>query len=291
MQLERFSPCKVNLFLNILGKRPDGYHELETILHPVNVCDRLEFERGGGNEIELSCSDPSLPSGPDNLVYRAAERFFETARIRKGIFIRLEKRIPVAAGLGGGSSNAAHALLGLNELFEFPLGKDQVIEIAASLGSDVPFFLQSSPALALNRGERVIPVQGLAALEGVYVLLIHPGFGISTAWAYQELAKLPQALHGEPGRARKLITLLETTDLRTAGKAFYNSLEAPAFRKFPWLEVVQEFLREHGAAAALMSGSGSTTFALFESQDAAASIRDQIHSKFGEESWTAVVPL
>jgi 4-diphosphocytidyl-2-C-methyl-D-erythritol kinase len=290
MTLEKFSPCKVNLLLNILGKRADGFHELETVFHPVKLCDRLAFTRRGKG-IQLTCSDPALATDATNLVHRAASKFLESARINDGVSIHLEKHIPMAAGLGGGSGNAATTLLGLNELFGQPLRLAQLHVIAATLGSDVNFFLQRQPALAAGRGEQVEPLDDFAALRGASFFLIHPGFGISTPWAYRELARFPAALQGQPGRARKLVSLLQTADLATAGREFYNALETPALEKYPVLALYQEFLREHGAAATLMSGSGSTTFALFHKQSSAEAIGEKFKAKFGATCWTAVVPI
>src|SRR5512139_412816 len=152
MPLIRPSPCKVNLLLNILGRRDDGFHELETVLHPVPVADELSFTRSGSG-IQLRCSEPSLPVDSGNLVHRAAAAFLSRAQLREGVSIHLEKRLPLASGLGGGSSNAANTLLGLNELFAQPLNSDQLRELATVLGSDVPFFLQDKPARATGRGE------------------------------------------------------------------------------------------------------------------------------------------
>jgi 4-diphosphocytidyl-2-C-methyl-D-erythritol kinase len=290
MPLQKKSPCKVNLLLNILGRRADGFHELETVMQPVNFFDELFFERGG-NGIQLSCSEKNLPTDSKNLVYRAAENFLMAAKIRDGVKIHLEKKIPLAAGLGGGSGNAATTLLALNELFDSPLAAENFFEIAATLGSDIPFFLQNKPALATGRGEKIQPLENFPALRGRAFLLIHPGFGISTPWAYQNLARFPKALNGEKGRAEKLISLLQTADLQTAAADFYNSLEAPALGKFPILELFQEFLREHGALAALMSGSGSTTFAIAENVSAAETLLEKFQSQFGANGWTAVVPV
>lgn len=288
--LEKQSPCKVNLLLNILGKRKDGFHELETVFHPVNLCDRLTFDRNGAG-IQLTCSDATLPTDATNLVHRAAAKFFAATKINEGIHIHLEKKIPMAAGLGGGSGNAAITLLGLNELFGAPLDLPQLHAIAASLGSDVNFFLQSKPALANGRGENVTPLEDFSALRGANFFLIHPGFGISTPWAYRELARFPAALNGQPGRAQKLIKVLQGGDLAAAGREFYNSLEAPALEKYPVLALYQEFLRENGAAATLMSGSGSTTFAIFRDQTAAESVVEQFKEKFGATCWIAVVSI
>lgn len=291
MKLERPSPCKVNLLLNILGQRPDGFHELETVMHPVALCDRLAFETTQTPGLSLTCCNPSLACDASNLVSRAAAAFLQETSISDGIRIHLEKRIPLAAGLGGGSGNAANTLLGLNELFDRPLGAEQLTAIAASLGSDVPFFLQSNPALATGRGERIAPLPFFPALRGLFVLLIYPGFGVPTAWAYQSLARFPAAFHGESGRAGRLISLLQSADIAAAGPALYNSLEAPVLQKYPLLQMFQEFLREHGALAALMSGSGSTTFALAPTEGAANQLAETFQSQFGEGCWLAVVPL
>jgi 4-diphosphocytidyl-2-C-methyl-D-erythritol kinase len=290
MPLEKLSPCKVNLLLNILGRRPDGYHELETVMQPIALCDRLTLERHGP-AVKLTCSDAALPVDARNLVHRAATVFLAAAKINDGVCLHLEKKIPMAAGLGGGSGNAATTLLGLNELFDRPLSAATLGELAAALGSDVPFFLQDRPALATGRGEQIQPLENFPALRGRAFLLIHPGFGIATPWAYQNLARFPEALNGKPGRAQKLIARLQTDDWLAANAEFYNSLEAPALEKYPVLALFQEFLRAHGALAALMSGSGSTTFAIVENVAAGGALREEFKEKFGPNCWTAVVPV
>lgn len=288
--IEKQSPCKVNLLLNILGKRPDGFHELESVMHPVRVYDRITFERGGQG-LQLSCSRPELPTDSQNLVHRAAERFLETSGITEGVRLYLEKHLPLAGGLGGGSANAAVTLLGLNELFGNPLTHEQLTTIAGSLGSDVPFFLQAQPALATGRGERIEPLAPFPAMRGAVLLLIHPGFGIATPWAYQQLARFPAAVNGRPGRAKALISALKSKNLREAGAEFYNALEAPALEKFPVLALFQKFLRNNGAEATLMSGSGSTTFALVHGREAAEQLLERFKGKFGVRNWTAMAQV
>jgi 4-diphosphocytidyl-2-C-methyl-D-erythritol kinase len=285
--LAKASGCKVNLLLNILGKRPDGFHELETVIHPVDLCDRLEFERAG-NGIHLSCSDPRLPVNSKNLIFRAAALFLRTAGVGEGIRIHLHKQIPIAAGLGGGSGNAAATLLALNELFGHPLEPAKLVVLAASLGSDIPFFLQSRPALGTGRGEVITPLGFFPALRGTYLVLAQPGFGISTPWAYEQMARFPAAAHGSQGRAQRLVSLLQT-DVAAGGREFYNSLEAPALRKYPLLELFQEDFRENGALGTLMSGSGSTTFALARTKAVAETLVEKIKGKFGANLWTATV--
>jgi len=290
MRLEKKSPCKVNLILNILGKRADGFHELETVMQPVNVCDEMTFARAGAG-LQLTCSHPELPTDSKNLVHRAATAFLAAAKISDGVKIHLQKNLPLAGGIGGGSANAAVTFTALNELFGAPLPLAKLHELAAALGSDVPFFLYDRPALATGRGEKVKALENFPALRGKAFFLAHPGFGISTPWSYQNLARFPAALNGQTGRAENLISLLQSGDLKLAAADFYNSLEAPAFDKFPVLSLYQEFLRENGALASLMSGSGSTTFAITENLAAAENLAEKFKSQFGDHGWTATVAI
>jgi len=290
MPLEKKSPCKVNLLLNILGRRPDGFHELETVMSPVNLCDEMSFERAGSG-LQLTCSHPELPTDSKNLVYRAATSFLAAANIADGVRIHLQKNLPLAGGIGGGSANAAVTFTSLNELFGSPLPLAQLHALAAALGSDVPFFLYDRPALATGRGEKLKLLENFPALHGRAFFLVHPGFGISTPWSYQNLARFPEALNGRTGRASELIGRLQTNDLAGAADAFYNSLETPAFDKFPVLQLYREFLMENGAEMALMSGSGSTTFAIAENLAAAENLAEKFKSQFGANGWLATVEI
>ncbi len=290
MRLELLSPCKINLLLNILGPRPDGYHELETVLLPVPVWDRLTFERVTAG-VQFTCDDATLPADGTNLVERAARAFFERAGVAGGVRIHLEKRVPVQAGLGGGSANAASTLRGLNRLFGTPLGADALAELAARLGADVAFFLHEGPALASGRGEVLTPLEPFPVLASHWVLLIHPGFGISTPWAYRALGRFPAARHGEPGRAAGLVEALRRGDLPGAADRMMNALEAPAFAKYPWLALARDFLAGHGAWAARMTGSGSALFALVADGGTGERLREVFFHRFGSRLWTALVPL
>jgi len=289
-RLARTSCAKVNLLLNILGRRADSFHELETVLLPVKVVDELEAERGH-HGVSLTCNHPDLPNDSRNLVYRAAQAFLDRAGMIEGVRIHLEKRMPLEAGLGGGSSNAAATLLLLNELFDTPVGIGELFEVAANLGSDVPFFMESGPALATGRGERIERLEPFDALRGCWLCLIHPGFGVSTPWAYRELACFPKALRGKPGRALELTELLRTGDARRAGAAFYNSLEAPVLAKYPILGMFQEDLRRFDPIGVLMSGSGSTTFSIWPDEATARVSEEALRLKYGGGCWTAVVPV
>jgi 4-diphosphocytidyl-2-C-methyl-D-erythritol kinase len=287
MRLEKASPCTVNLLLNILGKRSDGFHELESVFYPVKIFDQLSFETGGSG-IQLDCGAADLPTDSRNLVYRAAAAFQSATGITDGLRISLNKHVPLAAGLGGGSANAAVTLLGLNEMFGKPLSADLLSEIAASLGSDVPFFLQTNPALATGRGERIQSLDFPPALTGACFLLVHPGFGVPTAWAYQNLARFPGDQNGRPGRAKELAETLRGGSIEDVGRQFYNSLEAPVFEKYPLLAIMREFFVEQGAVGALMSGSGSTVFALVRNEESALSLVDRFKTEFGPEYWLAI---
>jgi len=290
MRLEKKSPCKVNLILNILGQRADGFHELETVMQPVNFCDELTFERAGTG-LQLTCSHPELPTDATNLVHRAATSFFAATKISDGVKIHLQKNLPLAGGIGGGSANAAVTFSALNELFGKPLPLAKLHELAAALGSDVPFFLYDQPALATGRGEKVRTLENFPALQGKAFFLVHPGFGISTPWSYQNLARFPKAKNGTPGRAEKLVSALQSNAWPAIADGIYNSLEAPAFDKFPVLALYQEFLREQGALVALMSGSGSTTFAIAENLAAADALAEKFKARFGNNGWTATVAI
>lgn len=289
------TPCKINLLLNILQRREDGFHDLETLMIPLpSLTDGLNIRRQTSG-INLTCNHPELPTDHRNLVHRAATQFLATIGAADGATIHLEKRLPLSAGLGAGSANAAGTLLALNTLWGHPLPPDRLAHIATGLGSDVPFFLQSSPALAEGRGERLQPLAPLPALQGLGLVLFHPGFGVSTAWAYQSLARHPHLLPGRPGRAQALIQALQTQgpcpDISTLSKHLFNSLEAPVLRKYPLLSVIQDFFRAHGALATLMSGSGSTTFALLPTPASAADLAHQTRAHFGPAGWIAHLPL
>ena len=289
MSLVLTSSCKVNLVLNILGKRPDGFHELETVMQPIPLHDELSFEANPVG-LELTCSNPELPVDSGNLVWKAAALFYQTLGQAPSVKIHLQKRIPMAAGLGGGSGNAATTLRGLNELNGHPLELKQLDTMAAQLGSDVPFFLYDRPALATGRGEKVVPLDEFSALKGWWIVLLHPGFGVSTPWAYQNLARFPQALKGQPGRGQTLIEKLRTGNAIDGLAAMYNSLEAPVLDKYPVLQLIKERMIEHGAAASLMSGSGSTVFCWAADQTRAEAIALALHTEF-TSAWVAAVQI
>lgn len=292
MPLTLRSPCKVNFVLNLLGRRPDGFHELETLFFPVPAHDELTLEPSDSG-ITLTCSHPDLPVDASNLVHRAATAFLRAAALegRTGVRIHLDKRLPLSAGLGAGSANAAVTLLGLNDLLGRPLPVAELDRLAAGLGSDVNFFLQSGPALAFGRGERIEPLPPFTALNGFALLLFHPGFGVATPWAFRELARFPDLRDGRPGRAAAAARCFVEGDVPGGVGQWFNALEGPVLEKYPILALHQDFLRAQGALGARMSGSGSTTFALFPSADAARNAVGAFREAFGDAGWLQVVPL
>jgi 4-diphosphocytidyl-2-C-methyl-D-erythritol kinase len=283
-QLKVFSPAKVNLYLRILGKRPDGYHELETVMLPLEFGDELTLESSNAG-ITLECDHPNLPTDESNIALRAAKLLAEYSGLDLGARIVLRKQTPLAAGLGGGSSNAAAVLTGLNQLWNLNASSKTLHELAARLGSDVNFFLGQGAALCGGRGERIEPV---ACKFIGFILLVNPGFGISTKWAYEAWAKAvaESRLTGKFPEASLLLRALAEGDLASVAQCLFNSLEIPSIRKFPVLDLIKKTMCENGAAGALMSGSGATVFGLFASEKKAEQSARRIREHFGPSMWT-----
>jgi 4-diphosphocytidyl-2-C-methyl-D-erythritol kinase len=282
-----FSPAKINLYLRIVGKRPDGYHELETVMLPLDFGDQITLQpRKSG--LTLACDHPGLPTDDTNLALRAAKRLVERCGGERGAKITLTKRTPLAAGLGGGSSNAAAVLRGLRQLWGLRVDDATLHELAASMGSDVNFFLRDGAALCRGRGEKIETVP--CRLSGA-ILLVNPGFGISTKWAYENWAKaVPQGagLTAPPPEVSLLLRALAEDDLEGVSRCLFNSLEAPSVRKFPVLELIKKAMRDDGAAGALMSGSGATVFGLFSDTEAARRSAANVRGQFGPSTWVKV---
>jgi 4-diphosphocytidyl-2-C-methyl-D-erythritol kinase len=268
------APAKVNLSLRILGKRPDGFHALESLVTPISLSDEITVDVGIGQGVRVKCDDPSVPQDDSNLAAVAARQFHSHTGIRFNARISIHKRIPAGAGLGGGSSDAAAVLVALDSAFETNLGVSGLEKIGANIGSDVPFFIRRIPAWMRGRGEHIEPELEFKKLS---LLLIKPPFGVETAWAYKSLAtstELPGVDYGT-----------QTFD----GLEFFNDLERPAFEKYTLLPVIKTWLREQPECrAALMSGSGSTMFAVCESRAGAKTLRERALAHFGGTMWSVV---
>jgi 4-diphosphocytidyl-2-C-methyl-D-erythritol kinase len=271
--MQLFAPAKINLSFAIKGRRADGFHEIETLMTPISLGDRLTIETTASKgAVDFSCDDPSLPVGDDNLVVRAVKLFREATKISEGIKIGLEKKIPHGAGLGGGSSDAASTLLGLNELFGTRLEQKDLICLAAQLGSDVPFFIVRSTAICRGRGEIVDPTSLSARLS---LLLLKPDFSVATPDAYRKW-KGSQQLPG-----------IDYSRQEFGGLRFMNDLEQPVFEKFVLLGYLKTWLgRQPEVGTALMSGSGSTVFAILRDPKKAIPLSEQIRADIDPTMWT-----
>ena len=270
------TPAKINLFLEILGKRPDGYHDIRTVFLPVSgLSDTVVVEHATPPGFELHCSGLPLPANEDNLCWRAAMAFCQHFHISPQHRILLEKRIPVAAGLGGGSSDAAAVLLELLALEKLQERECELWELAAALGADIPFFLDPRPAIGEGKGERLSP---LSVHEPLELLLINPGFPVPVRWSYQH-AERPQGM--QPLEFSKLMDILQKGSCKEIAEAAWNDLEFAVFRKFPILQMLRSSLIDHGALCVHVSGSGPTLFAVCNPGSSAA-LQKNIAGEFGE---------
>jgi 4-diphosphocytidyl-2-C-methyl-D-erythritol kinase len=280
------SHAKINLWLRVLGKRADGFHEVDTLMLPIGLADDLDLEELPDGRINLECSDPALPTDSRNLARRAAELLQQRHAPSRGARISLVKRIPLGAGLGGGSANAATVLVGLSRLWSLNLPSAEIEKLAAEIGSDAAFFVRNRPALCTGRGERLVPV---AFPRELPVLLLHFGFGSATSWAYKNLAAGPVGSSTQTApagfEAARRAFLAGNPGDRSADMLL-NDLEKPVFRKFPILAIAKEFLAARSEVqGAMMSGSGSTLFALIESPEAATHLASALRARFGDHIW------
>jgi 4-diphosphocytidyl-2-C-methyl-D-erythritol kinase len=255
-QLQLKSYAKINWTLDVLFKRADGYHELRTIFQTVSLHDRLRITVTERN-IEIVCNDPRVPSDETNLAHKAAVVLRAATDTIKGARIEIEKNIPVAAGLGGGSSNAAVTLLALVRLWEVELEEREMMELAARLGSDVPFFLIGGTALGTGRGEQVSPIE---QARSDHLLLVNPGFAVSTRDAYENLSRLTTS----EASSRIPFTLRAARGIRELPLEASNDLEEVVLGVHPEIAEVKRRLVSLGARHALMSGSGATVFGVFD---------------------------
>jgi 4-diphosphocytidyl-2-C-methyl-D-erythritol kinase len=269
--MQVLAPAKINLSLKILGRRNDGFHEIETLISPISLADKIDIEPQS-RWIDFSCDDPTLPGGDENLAVRAAKAFFEKARINGGVGIKLHKKIPHGAGLGGGSSDAAATLRAINELFETKLPREELAKLGSTIGSDVSFFLFESAAVCKGRGEIVSPTKLEKKLS---ILLLKPGFSVSSGWAYSRW------------QDSKEIPKISYQPQNFDGQSFANDLERPVFEKFVFLAQLKAWLlKQAEVGAALMSGSGSTVFAVLRENADADFVAKRAREELDREIWT-----
>ena len=263
------APAKINLFLEILGKRDDGYHEIETVMQEIDLVDNLQFEEIQEG-VKLKCNDKNIPSDENNLVCKAANLILNECGIKKGVLISLEKNIPVGAGLGGGSSDAAATLKALNLLWKIGLNDAELMEFAAKLGSDIPFFIKGKTALCSGRGEKITPIEVRSEMN---YLVIFPHINISTATIYRNL---------KIDLTKKIIDVsffldaLKHRKLADISKLLYNRLEEVIFATYPDLLDVKSALDHFDFCGLSVSGSGSAFFGLCKDKQQAEAIKSKI---------------
>jgi 4-diphosphocytidyl-2-C-methyl-D-erythritol kinase len=284
------APAKINLYLEIIGDRPDGYHQLVMVLQSIDLADRLEVRPNSRQEFRLSCQHPQVPNDKTNLAYRAAElmarEFPQTYANYGGADIILDKQIPVAAGLAGGSADAAAVLVGLDLVWNLGLTQPELRELAAKLGSDVPFCLAGGTAIATGRGEQLDPIRDL---ENLWVVLAkYRNLAISTPWAYQtyrerfssayardtqDVASRTVRVHSGP-----LVSAISHQEPASIGKLLHNDLEKVVLPEFPQVAQLREAMQAAGGLGTMMSGSGPTIFTLCESAAQAEAVRQKVRN-------------
>ena len=285
------APAKINWYLKILGLRADGYHEIQSLMQKISLYDTLSFTVSENIELQ---SDAEIPV-EENLVYRAAVLLKNTYQVTYGAQIRLDKNIPIGAGLGGGSSDAAAVLMGLNELWSLNRSMEDLCMIAAQLGSDVPFFLYGPLSFAYGRGEKI---SSCRAEKELHVLLVKPHISVSTAWVYKNYRVSGEVYDGvmkgfyskltkkaeKVNNIEHFIHILENEGNSILPDAVLNDLESVTVDEFPVIAEIKDKLREKGSVLTLMSGSGPTVFGVFESSRASEEA-----AGFFKDHWTAVV--
>lgn len=277
-QLHLRAPAKINWFLKIVGKRDDGFHNIISLMQCINLYDSLVIDHADSIDI---ATDPDIPLY-DNIVYKTVNILKKHTHCTKGARIQLKKKIPVGAGLGGGSSDAAYALSGLNTLWGLQLSQEELNAIGAEIGSDVPFFLNGPSALVEGRGEKVTP---LKIQSSVMLLLVKPPVSVSTAWAYTSFDKFhSDKLTKKPFDIKLFCQALNRKDFASLGKMLDNDLEEVVAERYPVIRQIRQKLTGAGAVISGMSGSGSTVFGVFENKDKADAA-----AKTMNPNWSCVV--
>ncbi len=269
------APAKVNLRLDVLQRRPDGYHDLRMIMQRIDLCDDIDIAVTDIAGVRVTCGREGVPDGPGNIAWRAADALLSITGQTKGIDIAITKNIPVAAGLGGGSSDGATVLMGVNELLGLGLSDERLMEIGLKLGADVPFFIFRKSALAEGIGERLTPI---AEIPLMWLVLVNPNIHVSTAWVYQNLQLTSE-------KVPHIIPFLykSVTDVCAI---LANDLEKVTIKRFPVIGQIKERLLAEGACSSLMSGSGPTVFGVFADEESA---RQAARALAGENDWFVTV--
>jgi len=271
-EIEIDSYSKINLTLNILAKRQDGYHNIETIMQSINLADRV-FIKEEKEGIKIKCNHPQVPIDDQSLAYRSAEKILNRCRVTKGVKIEIDKKIPLASGMAGGSANSASILVGINKLFTLNLSNEDLRGMGEELGMDVPFCIQNGTALAYHRGEKVTSLSPVN--PPLWIIIINPGFEIPTKWAYNNLDL--NLIKREKNNTKAMLEALKGGGARGIAKNLFNSFEELIIEKYPEIGKIKDRLIEEGA---LMSGSGSTVFGIAQNEEQALKIYKNLKSEY-----------
>jgi len=263
------SPAKINLFLEVLRKRDDGYHEIVSLIQAVDLCDELVLEKRKKGVV-VTCDHPDCPTDESNLAFKAASMLLEEETTKEGVSIHINKKIPISAGLGGGSSNAAATLKGINQLYQLKLPDKKLHDLASRIGSDVPFFLYSGQALVKGRGEKIKPINIM--YRDYWLVLVCPGFEVSTRWAYQNV-KISLT---KERKEFNLENLENGSVFFKALRSFRNDLEEVVSKRYPVVQKIKEILENSGALKSSMSGSGPTVYGVFDRKPQAEEVTKKL---------------
>lgn len=274
-EVEIDSYSKINLTLNILAKRQDGYHNIETIMQSINLADRV-FIKEEKEGIKIKCNHSQVPIDDQSLAYRSAEKILNRCRVTKGVKIEIDKKIPLASGMAGGSANSASILVGINKLFTLNLSNEDLRGMGEELGMDVPFCIQNGTALAYHRGEKVTSLSPVN--PPLWIIIINPGFEIPTKWAYNNLDL--NLIKREKNNTKAMLEALKGGGARGIAKNLFNSFEELIIEKYPEIGKIKDRLIEEGALGALMSGSGSTVFGIAQNEEQALKIYKNLKSEY-----------
>ena len=268
------APAKINIGLDVVGKREDGYHEVKMIMQSIRLFDRLTLTRKNDPGVRLTTNLKFLPTDENNLIVKSAKMLFKEFNIEGGLLINLEKRIPVAAGLAGGSTDAASTMIAINQMYELGLSNSQLMKRAVKLGADIPYCIMKGTALAEGIGEKLSTIPKLPNCQ---ILIIKPKIHVSTKETYANLVLDENSVHPD---IDQMIEDMKQKDIKTLCSHLGNILESVTIPAHPEIRQIKEFMMEHGASGSLMSGSGPTVFGIYTDKDAAIKAKDEAMKTF-----------
>ncbi len=270
------SYSKINLILNILDRYEDGYHEIETIMQSINLADKVTISEEDKEEIKIECNNPQVPVHNRSLAYKSAEKILKKYKVGRGVKIKIDKNIPIAGGMAGGSANSAAILVGINRIFNLNLSNEDLREMGEELGMDIPFCIQNGTALAFHKGEKIVHLPPIT--PPLWIIVINPGFKISTQWAYNNI-DLRKTKKGRNNIEAMLVALKRGISGEIA-KNLFNSFEELIIEKYPEVGRIKDKLVDAGALGTLMSGSGPTVFGIMQNKEEALKVYEKLKQQY-----------